>query len=74
MSLPKPDFSGQRVRLTVTEFRAAPGEALDAAYHGATIEIMRNGKHIATIEPPPTVIKADGSWTGARPITKGLAI
>lgn len=72
MSLPRKNFDGQEATITVTELRAAPGDALDRVAHGMIIHITKNGKHVATIMPPEeTVIQSDGSFTGRRPLTMG---
>lgn len=72
MSLPRKDFSGESHTITVTEFRAAPGDALDRVAHGATIHITKNGKPIAKLIPEDTIIHPDGSYTGERPLMMGV--
>lgn len=70
----KPRYWGTTVQLTMTDLRAAPGDAFDAVALGLTIEVTKNGRVVAVISPPnpdkdvDTVFHADGSWTGERPI------
>lgn len=72
MSLPRKDFDGQISTITAMEFRSAPGDAIDRAAHGMTIHITKNGTHVATLGPPEdTIIHADGSFTGKKPLTMG---
>lgn len=75
MSLPKRDFRGQRARITMMELRSAPGEVIEYVLHGMTVEVEKNGKHVATLVSPAedrsdeTVILADGSIRGQIPLT-----
>ena len=72
MALPRKSFDGQVATITVMELRKAPGDAIDRATHGMTIHITKNGAHVATLGPPEiTVIAPDGSYSGAKPLTKG---
>lgn len=69
--LPIPDYTGQKAALTISEFRSAPGRALDFVSLGGEITITKNGKLIACLTQPDTTIFPDGTWTGKRPITMG---
>lgn len=73
MALPKRNYAGQTVKLSMMELRSNPGEAMDFVAHGLRIEIQRSGKHVATLVPPnqdgDTVIHPDGSVTGQIPLT-----
>ncbi len=49
-----------------------PGDTVDRAAHGMTIQITKNGKIVALLTPPEGpdgVIHSDGSITGKLPIT-----
>jgi prevent-host-death family protein len=73
MPLPqKIRFDGQKATVTVTEFRSAPGDALDRVSRGMEITVTKNGKPVAVLSPPKTVINSDGSFTGRKPLTLGL--
>lgn len=74
MSLPRKDYSGQTATVTISELRSAPGDLLDRVAHGMTVQVTKNGRCVAVISPPDTVINPDGSWTGARPLTHGLRL
>lgn len=70
MPLPqKIRFDGETATLTVSEFRSAPGDALDRVSRGMEITITKNGRPVAVLSPPETVIHADGSFTGRAPLT-----
>ena len=70
MPLPqKIRFDGETATITVTEFRSAPGDALDRISRGMEITITKNGKPVAVLSPPETVINRDGSFTGRAPLT-----
>lgn len=70
MPLPqKIRFDGEKATLTVTEFRAQPGEVLDRVSRGMEITVTKNGRPVAVISPPDTVIHPDGSFTGRAPLT-----
>lgn len=70
MPLPqKIRFDGETATLTVSEFRAAPGDALDRVARGMEITVTKNGKPVAVISPPETVVNRDGSFTGRAPLT-----
>lgn len=70
MPLPqKIRFDGEKATVTVSEFRAAPGDALDRVSRGMEITITKNGKPVAIITPPETVINPDGSFIGRAPLT-----
>lgn len=76
MPLPRKDYRGQRVKLSMMELRSNPGEAMDFVAHGLTIEIERNGKQVAMLVPPEsfgeTVVHRDGTITGEIPLTYRL--
>ena len=73
MPLPqKIRFDGETCTLTVTEFRAQPGEVLDRVSRGMEITITKNGNPGAVLSPPETIIKSDGTFTGRKPLTFGL--
>lgn len=70
MTMPLPQkirFDGQAATITVSEFRAAPGDTLDRVARGMEITITKNGKPVAVPSPPETVINSDGSFTGRAP-------
>ena len=69
---PKIDYSGQKATLTVTEFRSAPGDALDRVSRGMEITVTKNGRPVAVLSPPETVIDRSGKLTGRKPLTFGL--
>lgn len=69
---PKIDYSGQKATLTVTEFRSAHGDALDRVSRGMEIIVTKNGKPIAVLSPPETVIDRSGKFTGRKPLTFGV--
>lgn len=70
MPLPQKNrFDGEAVTLTVSEFRSAPGDALDRVARGMEITITKNGKPVAVLSPPETVINSDGSFTDRAPLT-----
>ena len=70
MPLPqKIRFDGETATLTVSEFRAAPGDVLDRVSRGMEITVTKNGKPVAVISPPETVVHPDGSFTGRAPLT-----
>lgn len=62
-------------RLTMTEFRASPGERLiDVLRDGATFLLTKAGKPAAMLVPVrdadvTTVIERDGTIHGPRPLT-----
>jgi len=72
VSLPRIDYTGQEAEVTITELRASPGDLFDRVARGMTVHVTKGGKRIAVISPPDTVINADGSWSGARPIMMGI--
>lgn len=65
------DLSGQVETVDMMGLRNSPGEAVDRARQGETIHIEKHGKHVGSLVPPPTVIHADGTWEGERPLTMG---
>jgi hypothetical protein len=70
--LPPKDYRGQRAKMTMMELRAAPGDAIDRVAHGMVIDIEKNGKIVGVLAKYPSedsVIHADGSITGAVPLT-----
>lgn len=70
MPLPqKIRFDGETATLTVSEFRSAPGDALDRVARGMEITVTKNGRPVAVLSPPGTVINRDGSFTGRAPLT-----
>lgn len=70
MPLPqKIRFDGETATITVSEFRSAPGDALDRVARGMEITITKNGKPVAVLSPPETVVNPDGSFTGRAPLT-----
>ena len=73
MPIPKPNFTGQRARITMMELRASPGEVVESVRNGMTIDIEKNGKPVAVLAPSDanadTVIHSNGSITGPVPLT-----
>ena len=72
MPLPRKDYQGQLATITMMEFRSMPGDAVDRASHGMTIQITKNGNVVALLMSPcksDGVIHSDGSMSGAIPIT-----
>jgi prevent-host-death family protein len=73
MSLPKKDYLGQRARVTMTELRSTPGDLIDRVAHGMVVDIMKNGKHVASLVPAgnerETIIHPDGRIEGEIPLT-----
>ena len=74
MKLPLKDFRGQKACLSLMDFRAAPGDAVDRASHGMEITLEKNGKAVAILssvssQSDVTTILADGSIHGQMPLT-----
>lgn len=73
MTLPRKDFRGQRAKVTMMELRSNPGDLIDRVAHGMTVDVEKNGKHVATLAPAEghgdTVVHSDGRVTGAIPLT-----
>lgn len=74
MPIPKIDFTGRRVSITMTELRSTPGEVIDSVRHGLTVDIEKNGKVVATLSRSSescysTIIHSDGSISGPIPLT-----
>ena len=71
--IPQKSFAGQSFDLTMTEFRANPGAAIDCVRLGATVHLLKLGKHVASIVPSDEsmiVVNSDGSTRhGRKPIT-----
>ncbi len=72
MAVTRKDYSGQTATVTMMQFRREPGDVLEFARYGGTVNITKNGKHIASLVPAPTVINSDGTWAGKKPLTFGL--
>lgn len=74
MPLPqKVRFDGEAATITVSEFRSAPGDALDRVSRGMEITITKNGKPVAVLSPPETVIDRAGNIvSGRKPLTFGV--
>lgn len=74
MPLPqKTRYDGQTATLSLGEFRAAPGEALERVMLGMEITLTKRGKPIAILSPPETVIDRKGNITsGRKPLTFGI--
>jgi len=59
--------------LTMSEFRREPGERIRDVYRGGrSFLITKAGKPVAHLVPVDTVIEADGTIRGERPVTLGL--
>lgn len=70
MPLPaKLDYRGQKATITMMEFRNAPGDVIERVERGMEIIITKNGKPVAVLLQPETVINRDGSFTGRAPLT-----
>ncbi len=52
MPLPEKDFYGQQATVTMTELRERPGDIFDRVEHGMVVRVEKNGRHVATINPP----------------------
>ena len=74
MPLPqKIRYDGQKATLTLGEFRAAPGDAIERVERGMEITLTRYGKPVATLSPPETVIDRKGNIeAGRKPLTFGV--
>jgi len=66
------DLSGTKEKITMMEFRNSPGEIMQRVSYGQEITITKNGKDVAVIMLPPTVINSDGTYVGEKPLTMGL--
>jgi hypothetical protein len=66
------DLTGTKQTVSMMGFRQAPGEAIEVAKCGGIVDIEKQQHHVASLVPPPTVIYADGTWEGERPLTMGL--
>lgn len=73
-SFPSPDYTGQKLTLTIGEFREAPGRAIDFVSYGGEILITKNGKPVICLVQPDTEVFADGTWTGSRPLMMGVKV
>lgn len=69
---PRIDYSGQKATITMMEFSNAPGDVIERVERGMEITVTKNGKPVAVLLPPDTVIRRDGSITGRKPLTMGL--
>ncbi len=59
--------------LTMSEFRREPGERiLDVYRDGQSFLLTKAGKPVAQLLPVDTIIEADGTIRGERPLTMGL--
>ena len=71
MPLPRKDYDGQEAEVTMMELRASPGDIIDRVTHGMRVHVTKSGVRVACIVPTKTVIAADGSFAGERPLTMG---
>lgn len=60
-------LAGSFEEITVSDFRASPGEAFASVALGKTFLLTKNGKAVAVLSPPPgdtlaIEILPDGSW------------
>jgi len=74
MSLPRKDFRGQRATVSMMELRSRPGDAIDRVTHGMTVDIEKNGVHVASLVPADSVsdtteIMPNGNIVGPIPLT-----
>jgi len=74
MPLPPKDFRGQAATISMMELRAHPGDVLDRVSQVMTVNVEKNGKHVASIVPvsaddQTTIIHRDGSISGQIPLT-----
>ena len=74
MPIPRADFTGRRVAISMMELRSTPGEVIDSVRHGLTVDIEKNGKTVAVLsrsgaDSDSTVVHSDGSISGPVPLT-----
>ena len=59
--------------LTMTEFRREPGERIREVHReGKSFLVTKAGKPVAQLVPVDTIIEANGTIRGERPVTFGL--
>jgi prevent-host-death family protein len=59
--------------ITMTEFRREPGERIREVYReGKSFLVTKAGKPVAQLVPVDTIIEANGTIRGERPLTLGL--
>jgi antitoxin (DNA-binding transcriptional repressor) of toxin-antitoxin stability system len=74
MPIPKVDFRGRRVTVSMMELRSKPGEVIDSVRNGLVVDIEKNGKIVAVLsrsaqDTETTIIHPDGSMSGQMPLT-----
>lgn len=78
MSIPKLSFIGEIATVTMMELRSNPGEILDRVSRGLTVRVTKQGKWIATLQPPSQasrnddtiIVRRDGTTEdGRKPLT-----
>jgi prevent-host-death family protein len=66
---PKLDYTGQKATITMMELRKSPGDVIERVERGMEVTITKNGRSVAVLVPTATVIKSNGTFIGAKPLT-----